>query len=105
MLRPVSPRTDIYNLGATMYWGLTKRNIPTLYTVKKRHGHSIFTDEAIPSPHVLNPLVPETLSNFVMECVRSDPRKRPADMAEVIRRLEIIQHTIHRNRQSGTHVA
>jgi serine/threonine-protein kinase len=104
-LRPVSPRTDIYNLGATMYWALTKRNIPTLYTVKRRHGHSIFTDDAIPSPHTINPMVPEALSNFVMECVRSDPRKRPADMSEVIRRLDIIQHTIHRHRQSGTSVA
>jgi serine/threonine-protein kinase len=104
-LRPVSPRTDIYNLGATMYWALTKRNIPTLYTTRRKHGHSLFTDEAIPSPHVLNPMVPETLANFVMECVRSDPRKRPADMAEVIRRLEIIQHTITRHRQSGSSVA
>ena len=35
------------------------------------------------------PAVPETLSNFVMECARSDPSKRRADMTEVVRRLEI----------------
>jgi hypothetical protein len=37
-------------------------------------------------------MLPETLSNFVMECTRTNPAKRPGDMSDVIRRLEIIQH-------------
>jgi serine/threonine protein kinase len=28
----VTPQTDIYNLGATLYWALTGTHIPTLYT-------------------------------------------------------------------------
>jgi serine/threonine protein kinase len=86
---PVSLRTDIYNFGATMYWALSGRKMPTLFTIKKGEN-SLLSDDLIPSPHVLNPLVPESLANFVMECVRINPRKRPADMGEVVRRLEII---------------
>jgi serine/threonine protein kinase len=93
---PVSLRTDIYNLGATMYWALSGRKMPTLFTIKKGEN-SILADDLIPSPHVLNPLVPESLGNFVMECVRINPRKRPADMGEVVRRLEIINHGIRRD--------
>jgi serine/threonine-protein kinase len=93
---PVTIRTDIYNLGATMYWALSARKLPTLFTLKKG-DNSILADDLIPAPHMLNPLVPQTLSNFVMECVRINPRKRPADMGEVVRRLEIINHGIERD--------
>ena len=54
--------------------------------------NSILADDLISTPRQLNPMLPETLSNFVMECTRINPAKRPTDMAEVIRRLEIIQH-------------
>jgi serine/threonine-protein kinase len=93
---PVTVRTDIYNLGATMYWALSTRKLPTLFTIKKSEN-SLLVDDLIPAPHMINPLVPESLSNFVMECVRVNPRKRPADMAEVIRRLETIEHGIQRD--------
>ncbi len=93
---PVSLRTDIYNLGATMYWSLCGRKMPTLFTIKKSEN-SFLVDDQIPSPRVVNPLVPESLANFVMECVRLNPRKRPADMGEVVRRLEIINHGIQRD--------
>jgi serine/threonine protein kinase len=93
---PVTVRTDIYNLGATMYWALSTRKLPTLFTIKKGEN-SLLVDDMIPAPHMINPLVPESLSNFVMECVRVNPRKRPADMSEVIRRLETINHGIQRD--------
>jgi serine/threonine-protein kinase len=104
--RPVSIRTDIYNLGATMYWALTKKNVPTLYTVRKQMRKSaIFSLDSMITPvHELNPHVPEALSNLVMECVRSDPRKRPADMSEVIRRLDVIEHNVHKLHKSNSAV-
>jgi hypothetical protein len=73
--------------------------MPTLFTAGKGEN-AILSDDLIPSPRQLNPLLPETLSNFVMECTRTNPAKRPADMAEVVRRLEIIQHTVNRNAQT-----
>jgi eukaryotic-like serine/threonine-protein kinase len=96
---PVSVRTDIYNFGATMYWALAGRKMPTLFTAGKGEN-AILSDDLIPSPRQLNPLLPETLSNFVMECTRTQPAKRPADMSEVVRRLEIIQHAVNRNAQT-----
>jgi len=33
--RPSASETDVFNLGATMYWALTGRNIPTLYTAAR----------------------------------------------------------------------
>lgn len=96
---PVSVRTDIYNFGATMYWALAGRKMPTLFTAGKGEN-AILSDDLIPSPRQLNPLLPETLSNFVMECTRTQPSKRPADMSEVVRRLEIIQHAVNRQAQT-----
>ncbi|HTL29878.1 MAG TPA: serine/threonine-protein kinase [Tepidisphaeraceae bacterium] len=98
-LQPVTPRTDVFNFGATMYWCLTGRKFPTLFTAGKSKN-SFVVDQVIISPHQVNPMVPETLSNFVMECTRINPMKRPADMVEPIRRLEIIFHGISRNAQN-----
>jgi eukaryotic-like serine/threonine-protein kinase len=91
----VTPRTDVYNLGATMYWALTGQNIPTLYTAG-RSDNSFLVDDRISTPHELNPLVPENLSNLVMECIRVNPAKRPADCGEVARRLEVIGFSLTR---------
>lgn len=96
----VSPRTDVFNFGATLYWTLTGRSIPTLFTIK-RSDNSFLVDDRIPTPRELNPLVPETLSNFVMECVRTNPAKRPESMSELARRLEIIRHVVTRRETAG----
>jgi serine/threonine-protein kinase len=90
---PVTPRTDVFNLGATMYWGLTGRKIPTLFTIK-RTENSFLVDSAIATPQELNPSVPEPLSNLVMDCCRTRLDKRPADMDEVARRLEVMLYAM-----------
>jgi serine/threonine-protein kinase len=91
--QPITVRTDVFNMGATLYWTLAGKSIPTLYTLK-RTENSFLVDDQIPAPRQANPSVPETLSNLVMECVRSNPAKRPADMHELLHRLEIVRHGI-----------
>ena len=92
--RPISVQTDVFNLGATIYWTLTNTNIPTLYTVNKKGDNSFLLDQTIQTPSDLNPIVPQGLSNLVMECVSTRPAKRPADMDQIIMRLELIKHIL-----------
>lgn len=93
--RPVDARTDVFSLGASLYWTLAGRRLPTLFTVG-RGDNSFLCDSVIPSPRALNPTIPEPLSNLVMECVRIKPEKRPASMDELSRRLDIMKHVVQR---------
>jgi len=93
---PVSIRTDVFNFGATLYWALCGKSLPTLFTLKKSQNSFLF-DDIMASPASLNPRVPESLSNLVMECVKTNPAKRPADLKEVARRLEIMRHAMRKH--------
>jgi serine/threonine-protein kinase len=97
--RPVTFQTDVFNFGATLYWALCGRKLPTLFNLKKS-DNSFLVDDQMASPRDITPTVPETLSNLVMECVRTNPAKRPQDMVELTRRLEIIEHTLQRKVQA-----
>ena len=89
----LSTRTDVFNLGATMYAVLSGgKKLPTLFSVKQKGGANSFLLEGhIPSPREANPQIPENLSNLVMECIRIDVKNRP-EMGEVIKRLEVIHY-------------
>lgn len=101
---PVTVKTDVFNFGATMYFCLAGKKLPTLFNIKKGEN-SFLVDSKIESPRDLNPLIPEPLSNLVMECVRTNAAKRPQDMAELTRRLEIIEHTLHRDARKQAQAA
>jgi serine/threonine protein kinase len=103
--RPVSVQTDIFNLGATLYWALTGKTIPTLYTVNKKGDNSFLLDTAIPAPMELNNRIPPALSNLVMEMVATRPQKRPADMDAVITRLELSKHILLKQQAQPNPVA
>lgn len=90
---PVTIQTDVYNLGATFYWMLSGAKLPTLFTLKKSKNSFLVAD-AIKAPHELNSKIPENLSNLVMDCCRISPAKRPANMQDLCRRLEIIKQSI-----------
>lgn len=96
--RPVTIQTDVFNLGATLYWALCGKHIPTLYTVKKKGEHSFLLDARIDTPQQLNPKVPVALSNLVMDCIATSPKKRPVDMDALINRLELGKHILQKER-------
>jgi serine/threonine-protein kinase len=96
--RPVTIQTDVFNLGATLYWALCGKHIPTLYTVKKKGEHSFLLDARIDTPQQLNPKVPVAISNLVMDCIATRPAKRPADMDALITRLELGKHILQKER-------
>lgn len=90
--RPITPKTDVYNLGATMYWALTREKIPTALA----KGDSLVSridDALLPKPtlaHEINRRIPPKLSELIMHCVEVDPVDRPSSMAYVVDRLELV---------------
>jgi hypothetical protein len=75
---------------------LTSKHIPTAYTVNKKGENSFLLDTRIDTPQDLNPKVPGALSNLVMECIATKAQKRPAEMDQVITRLELAKHVLTR---------
>lgn len=98
--KPIDQRTDVFNLGATLYWNLTGRHIPTLYTVNKKGENSFLLDTRIDTPMDLNPKVPQAVSNLVMDCIATRREKRPEDMDVVITRLELGRHVLQKQQQN-----
>jgi serine/threonine protein kinase len=99
--RPLGPRTDIFNLGATMYWALTGKNVPTL--IHKKNNSLIpkrndTLDTAIqrdyPAPHELKTRIPIAISKLVMDCVKDKPTERPPNMMTLISRLDLMIHSL-----------
>ena len=93
-LKPVTAQTDIFNLGATMYWSLTGRTVPTLYNVNKMGSNSLLSDDLFETPLQLNPKLPENLSKLVMECISTQPNRRPTSMETVVQRLEMVKYLL-----------
>ncbi|MHC4061817.1 MAG: serine/threonine protein kinase [Planctomycetota bacterium] len=91
--KPLSARTDIFNLGATMYWALTGKNVPTLIP-KRKNGLGLVIPRNCPAPHEIRKKVPIGVSKLVMDCIRDNPAERPRNMMLVISRLDLMIHSI-----------
>jgi serine/threonine-protein kinase len=98
--KPINQQTDVFNLGATLYWNLTGKHIPTLYTVNKKGENSFLLDTRIDTPMDLNSKVPQAVSNLVMDCIATRREKRPEDMDAVITRLELGRHVLQKQQQN-----
>lgn len=95
---PLTQRTDVFNLGATLYWAVTGKAFPTVMPSQKRVGGiDLVGPREAPEPYEVNPKVPMALSRLIMDCCRPNPKDRPAGMPEVIRRLEVAQHVLDKN--------
>ena len=92
----ITPKTDIYNFGATMYWVLVKQVVPTALPPKDEAG-SLYSGtldarqlEPPTPPHVKDPQIHPLLSKQIMDCVQLHPDDRPETMELVANRLELI---------------
>ncbi|HLO41608.1 MAG TPA: serine/threonine-protein kinase [Phycisphaerales bacterium] len=91
-LKPITAKTDIYNLGAMMYWVLTRKFIPTALP----KGDSLVSslDPHLmpkPTPAIeLNKKIPPKLNELIMQCVEVASEDRPADMQVVANKLNLI---------------
>lgn len=94
-------RTDVFNLGATMYWTLTSMNYPTaIRGMDVRPGVAVISSDKPIAPIELNDKIPLALSKLVMECCRENPVERPADMGQVASRLSVVQKLWRKYRES-----
>jgi serine/threonine protein kinase len=90
--RPITAKTDVYNLGATMYFVFTGKKVPTALAT----GDSLVSrldDNLMERPKPardLNKKIDQRLNDLIMQCVEIDPDKRPTDMKAVADRLNLI---------------
>lgn len=100
--REITPATDVYNLGATMYWVLTRQHIPTALAKSDSLVGSL-DDNLMERPKPaseLNRKIHPMLNELIMQCVEVDPAKRPASMNDIAEKLNLI-HGILKAGASG----
>jgi eukaryotic-like serine/threonine-protein kinase len=79
----VDEKTDIYNLGATMYRMFTGRFV--------QHGiPKPGDDRKIVAPQKINARIPAALNELILSSLSIDPSKRPASMFEMRDQLSAI---------------
>lgn len=88
---PLDQRTDVFNLGATMYWVLTGHTFPT---DMQAHAGSNTITGLKRTPKEINEEIPATLSALVMDCCQENPQNRPKDMQQLIARLNVAENIL-----------
>ncbi len=97
----ITPKTDIYNLGAMMYWVLVGEVIPTAMPPKNSQDGlltgAVDTENiALPDPpHERNTQIHPLLSKQIMACIQPHEKDRPESMEYVANRLELILDVIN----------
>lgn len=88
-------RTDIFNLGATMYWAFTGKHVPTLIPQGMNAGLPVEVPRGpVKAPHQIHNRINPGASKLIMECIQEDRTARPSSMSEVISRLDLLIHSI-----------
>ena len=98
--RPVDGRTDVFNFGATLYWTLAGRPIPTV--LPKEGSLTLNNGQRVPPVEQFNPNVPKSLTKLIVDCVELNPVQRPASMNEVVSRLTLIAKKLGQDAKPGT---
>ncbi len=100
----ITEQTDVFCLGATMYWLLTGKNIPTVFTRRNQAGVQLKGGDdykKITPPIELNPQMTPALSSLIMDCCQRKPEDRPDGMRTVIERLDMAIAQIKRNQAAA----
>jgi hypothetical protein len=87
-LQPLDARTDLYALGATLYYALTDHHA---YPVREFSALPNAWRFGLARPSELVPGIPEALDALVLDLIQLDPDNRPSCAAEVMERLAAIE--------------
>jgi len=95
---PIDQRTDVFNLGATMYWVTTGKWFRTLLNIGATATRKIEIDarSGNENPEAVNPNMSIPLARLIQDCCATRPDDRPQDMRQVISRLETTLHILGR---------
>jgi hypothetical protein len=85
---PLDARTDLYSLGATLYFTLTGRHV---YPARSFEQLRMLWEARPLRPSEIVPSVPIALDNLVMDLLHLDPSVRPVNAAEVLEQLAVIE--------------
>lgn len=85
----IDARSDVYSLGATLYFKLTGR-VPFKAANLAAVLHAVIYDEPT-LPRAFDPGIPQALEDVVMRCLRKDPNDRPESMAALVEDLDSIR--------------
>lgn len=85
----VNERTDIYNLGATMYRMFTGHHANSS-GIPGEDGAALGPRGKIRPPIKLVPKIPGTLNETIMACLQPNPEARPAGVFEVEHQLAAV---------------
>jgi len=87
--REMDVRTDVYGLGATMYWVLTgEANRPALSGMGGGVGFTVGYAGRADSVREKNADCPPALEQLIIQSCERRPSKRPKSMNEVVARLD-----------------
>ena len=84
--RPVDARSDIYSLGATLWFaltGLAPHSGSTIEEIRDRQAH-----DDLPVARLIARKVPEPIVKLLRSTLAVDPGKRPASARELMEALE-----------------
>lgn len=91
----VDERTEVFNLGATMYRILCLRNTPNLFEMAESARVSAKTFRGMFKPvRECNAAVPPELAALVERCLEFSPDKRPESMPAVAEELEQLREQL-----------
>ncbi len=87
----LTEKTDVYNLGAVLYWAFTGQNLPSLAPGQHEASGFVAGEQInFTPPAQLNADVPVELSDTVLKCCALDPHDRPT-VTELKRYLHGLQ--------------
>jgi len=99
--KQITPKTDVFNLGATMYWLTTRKHLPTILGDLNEAGTLRAAPRVAKPPIERNPDIPPALSSLIMACVQDEPSERPSGMKQIRDRLDLALNQLGRSSRSA----